>query len=454
MHKTRKLYYKHWSLLLFLMFFSVTILTSCGSPPSTPVPDSKDVIVIPAVPAALSETPKPSPPAPATQTPPAPPVAELVTQTPSEAAPNSEAPSAPEPAPQTPSEPATGPLKVHFLDVGQGDAIFIELPNQQTMLIDAGNAGNGTEILSYIRKAGYERLDYVVASHPHADHIGGMATVVKSMPVGTFYMPKKEATTKTFENLLSTIQDEGLSIHTAKAGVSILSLDSLKVDIVAPVGSSYSDLNDYSAIIKLTYGANAFLFTGDAETASQSQITADIRADVLKVGHHGSDESTSEGFLRAVAPAHAVISVGKSNQYKHPTDSTLAILAEKKIATYRTDMTGTIVFTSDGKTLTSNKKEVAYQPQAPPVATTPKPSPPVAAVPAPPKPTPAPAPTPPPAPKPAPAEPVGTVVYVTKTGEKYHSDGCRYLSKSKIEITLKDAKSRGFDPCSVCNPPQ
>lgn len=242
-------------------------------------------------------------------------------------------------------------LRVHFIDVGQADAIFIELPNKQTMLIDAGEAENGVEVVSYIKDAGYSTLDYVVATHPHADHIGGMTTVIEQLKINKFFMPKKEQTTKIFEKMIDALTNKSINVYTARSGVVILEEGALRIEIVAPNSDTYTDLNNYSAVIKLSYGENTFLFTGDAEADSEKQISQDIKADVLKVGHHGSDSSTSIDFLARVNPKYAVISVGEGNKYDHPSPSTLSKLEKAGIKIYRTDLSGTIIFRSDGKNL-------------------------------------------------------------------------------------------------------
>ncbi|WP_085833829.1 ComEC/Rec2 family competence protein [Clostridium merdae] len=334
-------------------------------------------------------------------------------------------------------------LNVHYIDVGQGDSEFLELPNGQTMLIDAGNPENGSQIVTYIKNLGHNKIDYLIATHPHADHIGGMATVVNGLDIGKVYMPKASSNTKTFEDLLTAIQKKGLKINTAKAGVNILNAGALNVDVVAPVNITGDDLNQYSAVIKATFGDNKFLFTGDAGVESEKQITADVKADVLKVGHHGSKTSTSQAFLSKVNPKYAVIEVGKDNSYGHPTAAALEKLQKIGATIYRTDKDGTIIFTSDSKTITVNKKSSSIKEQAPPSSA------PVAAAVAPQKT--APVEKTPEVTAPA-TENKSYTVYITKTGGKYHTGGCRYLKKSKIAISLSDAQSQGYEPCSVCNP--
>ena len=238
-------------------------------------------------------------------------------------------------------------LVVHFIDVGQGDSSFIELPNGDTMLIDAGTASYGDDIIEYIESLGYQDIDYVVATHPHADHIGGMAEVIDAFDIETVYMPKAVSTSKTYENLLETIQDKGLSIHTGRAGVEVLNTDDLTILMFAPVQEEYSNLNNYSIVLKITYGDTSFLYTGDAED-SLDEITGDIKADVLKVGHHGSDTSTTSDFLARVNPSYAVISVGEGNSYGHPALSTIELLEGYTSNIYRTDLNGTVVISSDG----------------------------------------------------------------------------------------------------------
>lgn len=244
--------------------------------------------------------------------------------------------------------PNENTLVAHFIDVGQGDANFLELPNGDVMLIDAGIASSGDDIVEYIKDLGYTDIDYVIATHPHADHIGGMSEVIEAFDVGTIYMPKAVSTSKTYENLLETIKEKGKSIHTGREGVEVLNEDDLTIEMLAPVSEDYSNLNDYSIVLKITYGDVSFLYTGDAEETNLSEITKDLSADVLKVGHHGSDTSTTDEFLAKVNPSYAVISVGEGNSYGHPAESTINLLKEYTNSIYRTDLNGTVIIRSDG----------------------------------------------------------------------------------------------------------
>ncbi len=251
-----------------------------------------------------------------------------------------------------------GKLSVHFLDVGQGEAIFVLFPRGQTMLVDAGDSEAGPFVISYLRKRGVQRIDFLVATHPHQDHIGGMSRVISSFEIGKIFMPRATHNTATFENLLREIQSAGKKITPCKAGAVILEDENLQVDFVAPVGDSYSELNNYSAVIYIKYGQTSFLLTGDAQAESEQEMISSgrpLQAMVLKIGHHGSHTSTTLAFLRAVSPAYAVISAGAGNSFGHPHPETLRKLAERNVVTYRTDRDGTIVFASDGDSLSLTK---------------------------------------------------------------------------------------------------
>lgn len=242
----------------------------------------------------------------------------------------------------------TSDISAHYLDIGQGDAIFVELPNGECMLIDAGVSNKGEFIDSYITDLGYDKIDYLVATHPHADHIGSMAYIVNNMDIGQVYMPNVSTTTKTYEKLLEAIQEKGLKIKSAKAGMSIIDDSDLSAAILAPVKIDEDELNNCSVIIKVTYLNDSYLFIGDAEKEELSTVTADISADILKVGHHGSRTSTTAEFLEKVNPMYAIISCGADNDYGHPHKEAIDLLGDFNVEYYRTDLCGTIIVTSDG----------------------------------------------------------------------------------------------------------
>jgi len=245
---------------------------------------------------------------------------------------------------------AAGLVKAHFIDVGQGDACLVELPGGQTILIDGGSRAAGEKLLSYLREQGVERIDYLIATHPHEDHIGGLIGVVERMEIGKIYMPRVAHTTRTYEQFLEAIQAKGLKITAARAGVTVDTGEGVEAVFVAPCREDYKELNDHSAVLKLTYGQVSFLFTGDAEAEAEQDMLAggaDLAAQVLKAGHHGSSTSSSEAFLRAVQPQIAVISAGKDNSYGHPHREVLERLTSLGVEILRTDLAGDIVITAD-----------------------------------------------------------------------------------------------------------
>lgn len=248
-------------------------------------------------------------------------------------------------------------LNVHFIDVGQGDCIFIQIPNGETMLIDSGENGLGSEIIDYIEKYGAEKIDYLIATHPHSDHIGSMAYIIDNFEIKSVYMPKVSTNTETFENLLEAVANKNLKIVNAKAGVSIADNETFSADILAPVSiDNNEELNNCSVVIKLNYLDTSFLFTGDAEKSELDTIVGDVSADVLKVGHHGSRTSTYEEFIKKVNPSIAVISVGEDNAYNHPHPEAISILKEYTESIYRTDKDGTVIVSSDGQELSVIKE--------------------------------------------------------------------------------------------------
>jgi len=335
--------------------------------------------------------------------------------------------------PQT-TEKASSGLKVHFLDVGQADSILVQLPNGQSMLVDAGNNADGPSVVSYLKQQGIKKIDYLVATHPHEDHIGGMDNVIRSFDIGQVFMPRATTTTKTFEDVLLAIKEKGLKITTARAGVSLLDQGNLKVSFLAPMGSGYEDLNNWSAVTRIQYGDTTFLLTGDAEAQSEEEMLAsgtDLKADVLKVGHHGSSSSTTPVFLKAVAPKYAVISIGAGNDYGHPHRETLAKLADARVKVYRTDQDGTVIFTSDGKTITVEKLGSAIKPRAPDAGGTITPAPPVSS-----------------------AGSAGGYIG-NRNSKKFHLPSCSTLPAEQNRVyfkTREEAISAGYVPCKRCNP--
>ena len=250
---------------------------------------------------------------------------------------------------------SNGVLIASFLDVDQGDCEFFKLPDGKTLLIDAGNIGDGDEIVSFLKQNKIAKLDFVIATHPHADHIGGMSDVIDSFEIGQVFAPKiadaDVPTTKTYENFLLSVQRKGLKITAAKQGTTLFSGEDYKAECFAPCSDNYESLNNYSVTVKLSYGIHSFLLTGDTERISEGEMLKNgynLKSDVLKVAHHGSSTSTSKAFLNAVSPDFAVISCGEGNSYGHPHAETLKTL--KGITLLRTDLDKTIVFSADGKT--------------------------------------------------------------------------------------------------------
>jgi competence protein ComEC len=241
-------------------------------------------------------------------------------------------------------------IKVHYIDVGQGDSILIQV-NNKNLLIDAGTTDSTDKLLSYLSKQNISRLDYVIATHPHEDHIGGMAAIIRKFKIGQFYAPRKTASTRTFENMINALKSKNLKINTAKEGVTIDLEKNAECVMLAPNSDNYDSTNNYSAVLKITYGNSNFLFMGDAEKLSEREILSknlNVNCDMLKVGHHGSTSSSSPEFLDRVSPKIAVISCGKSNDYGHPHKPTIKALNNRKIQIYRTDIDGNIIFVSGG----------------------------------------------------------------------------------------------------------
>jgi competence protein ComEC len=249
-------------------------------------------------------------------------------------------------------------MEVHFIDVGQGDAILVEAGNS-TMLIDAGENNKGTIVKEYLNNQQITKLDYIIGTHPHSDHIGGLDTILDSFEVGKVLLPHAVHTTATFEEVLDALERHNLSITAPEVGAKYY-LGSASFTILAPSMETYDEINNYSIAIKLTFGDTNFVLAGDAENKSELEMLEtgiNLTADVLKLSHHGSSYSSSNEFLEAVNPTYSIVCVGKDNEYGHPHAKTLQALLDRDIKLYRTDEQGTVVFTSNGQTISVNTED-------------------------------------------------------------------------------------------------
>ena len=241
-------------------------------------------------------------------------------------------------------------LIIRYIDVGQADATLIQNEGEY-MLIDCGNNEDGKLLVKYFNDMGISSLKYLVGTHPHEDHIGGMDDIIRNFDIGTIYMPDVITTTKTFNDVLDAITYRRLSYKVPLINEEF-NLGNAKIRVIY-TGTDSSDLNDASIILKITYGNNSFLFAGDATKKEEKLIlNKNISADVLKVSHHGSNYSNSNEFLDKVNPKYGIISVGTGNSYGHPHDEVINSLERRNVSIYRTNQDGTIILTSDGNNIT------------------------------------------------------------------------------------------------------
>ncbi len=250
----------------------------------------------------------------------------------------------------------TAECRVHFIDVGQGDCELVECGGKY-MLIDAGENGHETEVINYLNALGVKELEYVVASHQHSDHIGGIAEVLAEFRAVNIIMPRltkeQTPTNSTYKAFLNAVKSSGAKVIEAKVG-SVYEMGGASFEILGPVTNDAEDINNMTAVMRLDYGENSFLFTGDAETEEELEILengANLDCDVLKVGHHGSGTSSSNKFLSAVTPDICVISCGADNDYGHPHDNAVKRLKKQTDEIYRTDICGDVIVSSDGSRL-------------------------------------------------------------------------------------------------------
>ena len=243
-------------------------------------------------------------------------------------------------------------LVVYFLDVGQADAAILQC-GDEVMMIDGGESSDSSLIYSYLTKTlGITHIDYMIATHPHADHIGSLSGALNACSVGVVYSPVTSYDSKQFSSLVKYTQKQGRDLTVPEVGDSFAFGDA-QVQFLSP-SQKYSNTNDSSIVVRIIHGVNTFLFAGDAEWDAEHDMVAsgyDLSATVLKVGHHGSDTSSSYVFLREVMPKYAVISCGKDNSYGHPTEGALSRLRDVGAQVFRTDMQGDVVFVSDGTAL-------------------------------------------------------------------------------------------------------
>lgn len=310
----------------------------------------------------------------------------------------------------------TGKMEVHFIDVGQGDAVLVTCGGH-AMLVDAGDYSKGTAIQNYLQKQKVKKLDYLVLTHPDSDHIGGAPVIISKFGIGKVFMSNYEKDNKTYLKLIQALDNKRLKYTTPEPGTRY-SLGTAEITILAPNGT-YDNPNDASIALMVRNGENKFLFTGDAgEDAEQDMLAAgmDLSADVYKAGHHGSRTSTSREFFEAVRPSCAVISCGEDNSYGHPHAETLNTFRMNGVRVYRTDEDGTIIATSDGKGITFNV----------PASETWKSG-----------------------------EPNGTTYILNTKTMKFHRPSCSSLPEENRKDSSGSRESiiaQGYEPCKGCNP--
>lgn len=245
-------------------------------------------------------------------------------------------------------------LTVHFIDVGQGDSILIQI-NNKNMLIDSGPSESSDKLFDFLDSHNISTLDYVIATHPHEDHIGNMAEVIKKYNIKSFYSPKVITSEKSFENMVYSLKSKKIKINVLKKNSSSINLGkNTSIIVYSPENNSYDNINNYSVVMKISYKNNSFIFTGDAEKEVEQSILSqnnNLSCDVLKIGHHGSSTSTTEDFLNACNPSIAVISVGEYNEFNHPDSEIIDRLVNCKCKIYRTDKDKSVTLISDGNSI-------------------------------------------------------------------------------------------------------
>ena len=315
--------------------------------------------------------------------------------------------------------PGESSLTVHFLDVGQADCALVESDGHY-MLIDGGNVGDGQMVISYLEQQGVQELEAVVCTHAHEDHVGGLPAVLAVYPTATVYAPTKTYASKVFDDFLYYTDQQGLEV-TIPAPGDEFSLGDADVTVLGPV-KSYAETNDTSIVLRIDHKENSFLFTGDMEVAAENDMldhwgdTGIFDADVLKVGHHGSDTSTGYRFLNTVMPTYGIISVGEDNKYGHPNEEPLSRLKQAGVVLLRTDQLGTVTALSDGFELSFTWENQKAQPED--------------------------------------VEEAQPVQYIgNKNSKILHTDSCSNLPKEENRTyfdSYDEAMDAGYKPCGSC----
>ena len=257
-----------------------------------------------------------------------------------------------------------GIMEIHTIDVGQGDSILV-IQKDQVMLVDCGTRAKGSTVVEYLKELGITKIDILVGTHSHDDHMGGMAEVIRNFEIGTLYAPdnsKESITTFWYMDFLDAVSEKKVNWVYPEVGTTF-GVGDANVQIVAPNSKEYNNMNNYSIVLRVTYGETDVLLMGDAETLSEEEIMNNglyIDVDVLKLGHHGSSTSSSEKFLNATTPQYAIISAGKGNTYHHPIKSVMERLENMEITVYRTDESGTVIMSTDGNDITFNVEPGDY----------------------------------------------------------------------------------------------
>ena len=321
------------------------------------------------------------------------------------------------------AQPSDGQaFQMHFIDVGQALSVLVECDGQ-FMLYDGGNVDDGSLVVSYLQNQGVEELQYVFCSHAHEDHVGGLAAALAYFPANHVYSPVTEADTKCFQDFVKYTQQQGLQVEVPAVG-TVWPLGSATVTLLGPV-KQYDETNDTSLVLRIDYGSTSFLLTGDMESDAERDLVesgANLKADVLQVGHHGSSTSSSYIFLNAVLPEMGIISCGVNNKYGHPHEETLSILRDAGVGVYRTDLMGTITIGSDGANYTVSSEHYATDAELNPTDSA--------------------------------ASSTAQQAYIGNVNsKKFHLPTCPNLPAEKNQIlfsSYEEAVAAGYTPCATC----